>query len=290
VPAFVYGTNPPTEAFWRVTEGRDLAPGDSDRVVVSQPLAADLGLALGDTLYVSRGYSPQLGMLESPRAYVVSGEAEFRFDLRTQRSLSLLVREAQRVRGESARDGLSMFIIRLHDPRQAAAVAAAIRDAHPELEAYSVREILDAVQGQLAYFNLFSLVLGSVSIVVCVLLVATIVTLSLGERLGELAILRAIGVRRHRILGLVVLEGFLLVLLSLPIAFGAGHLISLWLDGILRAAPTIPTDMHFFVFTRRAALRALVLLLAAGTLAGVYPAWLASRLRIAPTLHREIVG
>jgi ABC-type antimicrobial peptide transport system permease subunit len=105
-----------------------------------------------------------------------------------------------------------------------------------------------------------------------------------------LAILRAIGVRRHRILGLVVLEGFLLVLLSLPIAFGAGHLISLWLDGILRAAPTIPTDMHFFVFTRRAALRALVLLLAAGTLAGVYPAWLASRLRIAPTLHREIVG
>jgi putative ABC transport system permease protein len=105
-----------------------------------------------------------------------------------------------------------------------------------------------------------------------------------------MAILRAIGLRRRRLVALVVLEGFFMVVLSLPIAFGAGHLVSLWLDGILRRAPSIPQDLHFFVFTARAAWRTLALLLAAGTLAGAYPAWLVARLGIAPTLHREVMG
>jgi putative ABC transport system permease protein len=290
LPAFLYGMDPPSEALWRVTSGRDLAPGDSTRAVVSASLARDLHLALGDTLYVARDYAPQVGMLDSPRAYVVAGLATFRFDLRTQRSLALLTRAAQDVRGELAHDGLSMLVIGLHDPSRSQEVAAAIRDRFPSVTAYSVHEMLAAVQGQLAYFNLFSLVLGSVSFVVSVLLVGTMVTLSLGERLGEMAILRAIGLRRRRLVALVVLEGFFVVLLSLPVAFGAGHIIALWLDGILRRAPSIPAELHFFVLTPRAAWRTLALLVVSGTLAGAYPAWLVSRLRIAPTLHREVMG
>lgn len=290
LPAFVYGMDPPTEALWTVVRGRSLAAGDSGLAVLSGALARDLGLDLGDTLWVARDWAPQLGMLRSPRAFVVGGIADFRFDLRTQRSLAVTTRAAQEVRGERERDGLSMLVIRLHDPDESEAVAAAIRARFPAVAAYSVREVLAGVQGQLAYFNLFSLVLGSVSLVVCVLLVGTIVTLSLGERLGEMAILRAVGLRRRRLVALVLMEGFFLVLLSLPVAFGAGHLIGLWLDGILRRAPSIPMDLHFFVMTPRAALRTLALLLGAGTLAGAYPAWIVSRLAVAPTLHREVMG
>jgi putative ABC transport system permease protein len=290
LPAFVYGMDPPSEALWRVVEGRDLDAGAPERAVLSRRLAHDLDLALGDTLWVSRGHVSQLGMLQSPRRYVVGGLADFRFDLRAQRSLALLTREAQDARGVREHDELSMLVIALHDRDESEAVAAWIRDRFPAVQAYSVREILDGVQGQLAYFNLFSLVLGAVSVVVCVLLVGTIVTLSLGERLGEMAILRAIGLRRRRLVALVVAEGFLLVLLSLPVAFGTGLMTSQWLDEILRRAPSIPNDLHFFVLTGRAALRTVVLLVAAGTLAGAYPAWLVSRLRIAATLHRETMG
>jgi putative ABC transport system permease protein len=290
VAAFVYGMDPPTEALWHVVQGRHIALGDSTAAVVSRVLARDLGIGLGDTLYAARDYAVQLGMLRSPRAYTVIGLADFRFDLRTQRSFAVLTRQAQALRGELERDGLSMLVVALHDPATSDATAEWIRTAFPAVQAYSVREMLEAVQGQLAYFNLFSFVLGSVSIVVCVLLVGTIVALSLGERLGEMAILRAVGLRRRRLVAMVFVEGLLLVLLSLPVAFGAGHLISLWLDGILRRAPSIPNDLHFFVFTPRAAARTCVLLLVSGTVAGLWPAWLVSRLRIAPTLHREVMG
>jgi putative ABC transport system permease protein len=282
--------DPPTEALWRVTSGSNLAADAPGRAVVSRAMAADLQLALGDTVYVSRTISAALGMLQSPRAYVVGGVADFRFDLASQRSMALLTREAQAVRGGLERDELSMLVVALHDRTASDTVASWIRDTFPAVEAYSVREILDTVQGQLAYFNLFSLVLGSVSVVVCVLLVGTLVTLSLGERLGEMAILRAIGLRRRRIVGLVLAESVLLVVVSLPITFGAGHFIALWLEHILRQAPSIPDDLHFFVLTPRAALGTVLLLFAAALTAGTYPAWIVSRLRIAATLHREVMG
>jgi putative ABC transport system permease protein len=288
--AFVYGMDPPTEALWRLRTGSDLAAGDSTHAVVSPALAARLGLAAGDTLYAAGEYVTQLGMLRSPRAYVVCGVADFHFDLRGQCSFAISTREAQRLRGDTARDGLSLLAVALGDPADADAVSAWIRATFPQVAAYSVAEALDAVQSQLAYFNLFSFVLGAVSMVVCVLLVGTIVALSVGERVGELAILRAIGLRRRRLVLLVFLESVLLVLLSLPIAFGAGQAISLWLDHILTRAPSIPVDMSFFVFTPRAALRTLVLLALAGAVAGLYPALLVARLRIAPTLHREVMG
>ena len=295
VAAFVYGMDPPTEALWSLTSGTDLAHGDSSRAVISQALAGSLGIGPGDTLIAAAEYSAPVGMLRSPRAYVVAGIATFHFDLRTQRSLAVGTREAQHLRREAQRDGLSLLAVALrpgpgHGATRGDSVAAWIRATFPEVEAYSVAEALDAVQGQLAYFNLFSLVLGTVSMVVCVLLVGTMVALSLGERLGELAILRAVGLRRRRLVALVFLESLGIVVLSLPIAFGAGRVIALWLDAILTRAPSIPVDMSFFVFTPRAAVRTLLLLLAAGAVAGLYPAFLVARLRIAPTLHREVMG
>jgi len=312
VAAFVYGMDPPTEALWRVVDGADLVPDDSTHAVISRTLSQALGIGVGDTLVAAGEFTPQLGMLRAARAYRVAGVAEFHFDLRSQRTFAVGTREAQRLRNELGRDGLSLIAVALRrpadttgrdagapaasyvrgasDPNAGARVAAWVRDTFPEVEAYSVAEALQAVQGQLSYFNVFSLVLGTVSMVVCVLLVGTIVALSIGERLGEMAILRAIGLRRRRLVGLVFAESVLLVVLSLPIAFGIGQLIALWLDTILTRAPSIPVDMSFFVFTKRAALRTLVLLFAAGSIAGLYPAFLVSRLRIASTLHREVVG
>ena len=295
VAAFVYGMNPPSVALWRVVEGADLGVADSTHAVVSRALAQALGIAVGDTVFAAAEYTSQVGMLRSPRGYVVCGIARFHFDLREQRSLAVATRQAQLLRGEAARDGLSLIAVALRDEGSSKtgageAMSAWIRSTFPEVEAYSMAEALDTVQGQLTYFNLFSLVLGSVSMVVCVLLVGTLVALSLGERLGELAILRAIGLRRRRLVSLVFLESLSLVVLSLPIAFGAGLVIALWLDAILTRAPSIPADLSFFVLTPRAVLRTFVLLLLCGALAGLYPAWLVARLRIAPTLHREVIG
>ena len=75
-------------------------------------------------------------------------------------------------------------------------------------------------------------------------------------------------------------------LLALPL----GELLALGLDRILRQMPGLPEQLHFFVFEPRAlAVHAAVLVVTA-VAAAAYPMWVASRLPIAATLRREVVG
>ena len=55
------------------------------------------------------------------------------------------------------------------------------------------------VDERLSYFRQLAFILGAVSLVVGFLLVTTLVTVSVNERLGEIAVMRAIGVRARRI-------------------------------------------------------------------------------------------
>ena len=54
--------------------------------------------------------------------------------------------------------------------------------------------------------------------------------------------------------------------------------------------PGIPVELHFFVFEAQVAMTYALLLAAAGSLAAVYPVWLAARLPITETLRREVVS
>jgi putative ABC transport system permease protein len=107
------------------------------------------------------------------------------------------------------------------------------------------------------------------------------------ERLGEIATLRAIGVRRSTIVRQVLAEGVALTVLG----SGAGILLGLvtaeYLDGILTSFPGLPAAFSFFVPRAGSLSLAATILLVTGSLAGLYPAWLASRAPIAATLRAE---
>jgi len=69
-----------------------------------------------------------------------------------------------------------------------------------------------------------------------------------------------------------------------------GAVLSLWLDGILRALPGIPTSVSFFVFEPRTLVTYAWLLAAAALGAAIYPMRIVGALPIAATLRREVVS
>ena len=77
---------------------------------------------------------------------------------------------------------------------------AAIERALPRVTALSTAGAVAEAENRLSYFRQLAFILGAVSLVVGFLLVTTIVTVSVNERIGEIAVMRAIGVSRgaHR--------------------------------------------------------------------------------------------
>jgi putative ABC transport system permease protein len=297
-PAFVFAVPAGGTNAYGMQEGRDLPAGPPDAaaagrgtpgVIINPNMVRLDGVRIGDTLMLAAAPAGGLAPAVPARAFRVTGVADFYVDLATQRSIAITTAELRALEGRTS-GGASLILIRLSDPSRARALTAWIDARDPRVDALSIGDFLARLQTRLTYFNQFSLVLGALSLAVSFLLITAIVALSVGERLGEIAMLRAIGLTRMRIAALVVLEGLTLAAASLPGTFALGLVIARYLDAILRQAPGLPVDLHFFVLTSAAAARTVALLLGTGAVAGVYPAVLASLTPIAATLHAEVLS
>ena len=141
-----------------------------------------------------------------------------------------------------------------------------------------------------AYFRQISIVLSTTTAVFTFLLVATLLTVSVNQRLGEVAALRALGIARRKIAATLLWEAALLVGVGGVMALPLGALLAAALDGILRRMPGLPDGLHFFVFEPRALALHAALLAATAVVAALYPMWLAVKLPIAQTLRQEVVS
>jgi putative ABC transport system permease protein len=193
----------------------------------------------------------------------------------------------QRLDRDAPADRASLLLVKATEDGSVEALAERLRERFPGLEVNSVADLVVQAKRRLVYFTQLSYVLGGMSLVVAVLLVATLLTITVNERLGEIATLRAIGVSRGTVVRQVLAEGVALTVLG----GGAGILLGLataeYLDGILTSFPGLPEAFSFFVPRAGTLSLAALVLLVTGSLAGLYPAWLASRAPIAATLHAE---
>jgi putative ABC transport system permease protein len=173
-------------------------------------------------------------------------------------------------------------------PEAAAKAIAALR---PDVRVYSNAQVVEQFNARaFSYFRQISVVLSTMTLAFAFLLVATLLTMSVNQRLGEVAALRALGFPRRRIAANLLCESALLVGVGGGAALPLGGLLAVILDRILRAMPGVPERLHFFVFEPRTVVLHAALLAATGFFAALYPIWLAARLPIAETLRREIVS
>jgi putative ABC transport system permease protein len=194
--------------------------------------------------------------------------------------------------GEGAADRLSLLMAGVSpgDSATVEAVRAWIAATFPQVQAISTETAIRQVEERLSYFRQLAFVLGAVSLAIGALLVATLVTLSVNERRGEIAVLRAIGTPRGGVVAQVMLEGLLLSAAGIVLGMGLGVVTARGLNGILHDFPGLPASFDFFVWSPGAAWRALGMLVAAGTVAGAVPAWQAGSVPIARALREEAVG
>lgn len=286
--AFGLGLTPGVQGDYQLVAGRE--PAAEGEVVMNAPYLARTATRVGDTLTLAAAYDPQLRAFSGARTVHVVGEARFTYLAATQPAVAFPLATLQAMRGTDGDDRLSLVMLKLRDGVDPDSVGARLERAEPRVTALSTRKAVAQAEERLGYFRQLALVLGSIALVVGFLLVTTIVTVSVNERLGEIAVMRAIGVAAVRVAWQVMLEGLALALTGATLGLGLGLVTARWLDHILTGFPSLPQGIAFFVFEPVDAFTALGLLVVTGFVAGALPAWRAARLPIARTLRAEAIA
>jgi putative ABC transport system permease protein len=287
VTLFGYGVDPTSQPVYRLETGTDLLPTDSAGMILSRPAAALLGVGIGDSVTLVSRLDPQVAGASVTRRLVVRGMVRWLYDYPGQPSVGTLLPVMQDLARLRADDRVSALAVRVARDAEVEAAAARLRAAQPGLEVVSIAAVLRQFRERLVYFRQLSYILGTISLFVTVLLVSTLMTITVNERLGEIATLRAIGVSRRSIVRGVMLEGALLTLIGGALGAGLGVITARYLDRILTSFPGLPAAISFFVPEPRSLAIAAVVLVLTGVLAGVYPALAAARAPIAATLRTE---
>jgi len=194
------------------------------------------------------------------------------------------LRTAQQMFHQSAR--LTAIAIRLRDP-------ALVGEAAPRLQLIPGAQVVTMTEMMGTFLNL-------VGIVRVLLLAMTLVVLGVGalsvlntllaavvERANELAVMRALGASRSQILQLITTEAFLLGAAGSLLGVALAHLAGRGIESIVKQLVPLAPPERLLVLTVENILSGLVLGAGAGLLAGLYPAWRASRLEPAEAVKGE---
>jgi putative ABC transport system permease protein len=274
---------------WTIVRGRDIDITRPD-IVMNETTARRTQLEPGSRVMI-RGFCTGNEEALPSVEFTVAGIAEFPFDTPNGMTVATSLPMLAQACGGNESNEADVILVSSQEGVGPSATVADVARLVPDLHVLSNAEAVNRFErGGFTYFRQISTVLTTVTLAFAVLLITVLLTVSINQRLGEIAALRALGFSRWRVVADVLCESALIVggggLLSLPI----GALLAIGLDRILKRIPGIPADVHFFVFQASALEIHLLLLATAALVAALYPIRIVARLPIAATLRDEVVG
>ena len=179
---------------------------------------------------------------------------------------------------------IGVYVIGLKNPQAAAEVSLAVDSAFRNSLAETLTETEKAFQ--LSFISMTEAIVVAIRIVsfvviiIIMVVVANTMAMTARERIGEFAILKAMGFQAHHIAGIVFGEslfittmgGFLGILLTFPVAEKFGEVMGNFFPVFQVDPLTLQMDLVFCLIV--------------GIVAGVFPTWRAVRIRIADGLRR----
>jgi putative ABC transport system permease protein len=274
---------------WRLVAGESLADGSAGEappLIINRQFAERTALSPGSTVLLRFALPGPSALPAVP--FRVVGIAEFQFENAGELVAATTRAGFDRAKTPQSNDDADLVIVAARAEFGPTVAAAAIQQVRPDVRAFSNEQMVSRInENGFAYFRQISGVLSSITLAFAFLLVATLLTVSVNQKLGQVAALRALGLPRRRIAAMLLWESALLVGVGGVGSVPLGWALAAILDRILRDMPGIPERIHFFVFEPRTAVLHLALLAATGVAAAVYPVWIATRLPIAATLRLE---
>jgi ABC-type lipoprotein release transport system permease subunit len=271
-----------------VVAGQFLAPDDPSGMLLGQRLADDLGVKVGDK--VSLALVDGDGRLQEG-AFTVRGLFATGVLTYDEGSVLMPLAKAQALAG--AKGEASAVVLLLRDKRGAAQVAAAL--AGPGLAALTWAQLNELYVSGLQYAMNFYILLDLIVMLVVAVVIANTLLMAVFERIREMGILAALGMKGRQILQMYLLEAGLLGLVGVVIGIALGLVAVAWMAKVgieIGDIASVAGNMTLGTTMRARFDPGSVIGLSIGTLviillASLYPAWYAARLEPVDALRRS---
>ena len=260
-----------------VHAGKLIPDAQKPEVVVGSQVAQAYGLSVGSTLTIREHPFTVVGVLET----TFTGPDSFVFMAFPQATQLLLdseplVRRMVNVPGSNVLPIATAAAVFWKPGEDPEALAARIRSQVSDVSLISPAEVQKQLDRSLVFLNAVILGSGLVALLVGALAVASTMFTAVVERRREIGLRRVIGATRRQVLVQLVLEAALLGLAGAALGILGGTVAVSVLNGI-----TERLGAPVFLVTARLLVAAVAAPIALAMLAGLWPAWRATRL--APT-------
>lgn len=278
-PPYVNGIDSPTGEFGfnmpyraAIARGRFLAPGSLSEIVLGPRLAEILALDVGDVLTVRRLDFAVVGILEPPSVRFPGD-----YSVNAYVTMTALRRLSH---NQPLHPELTALVAPGIDPAE---VAAHVREEMPEWEVQIGEEVGKEIRQAMLIFYLVMVGYVSLGLLVGGLAVMNTMFMAVMERTREIGLKKAVGAGDGDVLAEVVEESGWVGMLGGVLGLVLGWLVTVGFNTF-----TQRTDgLSLLLITPRLVIAALVFTTFLGMIAGLYPAWRASRLDPVRALRSE---
>jgi putative ABC transport system permease protein len=250
----------------RMLSGRRLQAGDTRQVMLGRILAANLGKKAGDQVTLYGQEFEVVGIFES-------------FSVYENGAVFMLLDELQRQMDRAGEVTGFVVMTETRQPAEVARIRREIETLNPDVAATPCAEFVSSltqlkVTRTMSWFtSMFAIVIGGVGMM-------NTMAMSVLERRGEIASLRAMGWRKGRVARLILSESFLLsilgALLGVALGIGATFLLTHW----RRTSGLVQGDLSLWAIGEGCGVALLIAMIGAAI-----PAFRCARLPIAETLR-----
>jgi ABC-type lipoprotein release transport system permease subunit len=245
---------------FRIVQGEALAETRSVQgkpLILGRGAAQSMDLRVGDAIRITGSTFRIVGIYETGNGF-------------EDRAAVVSLREAQTLALQPHR--VSMLYVKLSDPDKADQLQARIERRFPDLAVSTSSGFINQ-EPLLEMLDVMGMVVAGLAVIIGGIGMTNTLFMSVFERTREIGLLRSLGWRRWRVLGLILEESVVLALLGGVVGSGLGVVAVFMVSRSGSWLGVFGSQLTPDLFAR-----GLVTVVVLGVVGGAYPAWWASRL------------